>query len=358
MRQGISVVICTYNGAALLPETIRHIARQRVRPDVEWELIVIDNASTDDTATVTINEWRKHGNLTPFSLLHQPKPGLTYAREMALEESLYDFVLFCDDDNWLCPEYVNLAYDLMSQNASIGVLGGYGELEYEPDTPLWAIGHGSFACGPQAKASGKVKHNIVYGAGFVLRKTAYKMISNAGFRPMLSDRLGKNLSAGGDIELCYAIALAGYNIWYDERLKFKHYIPKNRITWDYCVRFFTEGAQSFEALIPYRIRVNKGIKSTASFNFEVVKIFLLHTRKLFPLLFQKVITPHGSEQAKLVTIKLIALKAKIISFRRYSAMKKNFIKILEFEKRSLCSSKGTGYREHLQNAKLRRAITG
>lgn len=339
MRQGISVVVCTYNGAALLPETIRHIACQRVRPEVKWEFIVIDNASTDDTATVTINEWGKHGSHTPFTLLHQPRPGLTYAREMALKEALYEFVLFCDDDNWLCPEYVNLAYDLMSQHHTIGVLGGYGILEYEPGTPLWAVGHGSFASGPQADTPGKVKHNTVYGAGFVLRKAAYQIISNAGFSPLLSDRLGKNLSAGGDIELCYAIALVGYEIWYDDRLKFKHYIPKNRITWDYCVRFFTEGAQSFEAIIPYRIRVNKGSKSMASFNLQIAKIFLSHTKKLLPLLLQKIKAPHGSEQAKLVTIKLIALKAKILSFRKYGAMKKNFIKILDFEKNKLVAHK-------------------
>lgn len=333
--KGISVVVCTYNGAALLPETLRHIARQRVRANVNWEVIVIDNASTDDTATVTIHEWEKYGSPVPFSLLHQPKPGLTYAREMALEESLYDFVLFCDDDNWLCPNYVNLAYELMMQNTSIGVLGGYGELEYDPDTPLWAIGHGSFANGAQAEKSGKVKHNIVYGAGFVLRKKAYQTLSNAGFNPILSDRLGKNLSAGGDIEICYAIALAGYDIWYDERLKFKHYIPKNRITWEYCVRFFKEGAQSFEALIPYRIRVNKGSKSMAAFNLQLAKIFLSHTQKLFPLLLQKIKTPPESEQAKLVTLKLIALRAKISSFRKYSLMKKNFTEILEFERNNL-----------------------
>src|SRR5688500_1328738 len=101
MRLGISVIVCTYNGAALLPETIRHIAQLHVRPDIDWEFIIIDNASTDDSAQVALSEWSKYRSSVRFSLLTQPRQGLTYARELALEKSKYEFVLFCDDDNWL-----------------------------------------------------------------------------------------------------------------------------------------------------------------------------------------------------------------------------------------------------------------
>lgn len=335
MRLGISVVICTYNGAALLPNTLYHIAQQQVRSDIEWEIIVIDNASTDETTKVALDEWDLYKNPAKFSVLQQPIQGLTYARELALEQAAYEYVLFCDDDNWLESDYLTISYDIMNQNPAIGVLGGCGELEFEAPPPLWAVGYSAFANGPQAKISGKVSHNIVYGAGFIIRKAAFTKLSNAGFKPMLTDRKALNLSAGGDYELCYAIALAGYEIWYEGKLKFKHFMPKERICWDYCVRFFKEGSQSFEVLIPYRIRVNMGCTDLLTFNLKLAKTFYIYSKKLIPLLIQKMRHSSDSEEAKLYLLKLISLKAKILSCSNYRNIRQNFKKILEFEQESL-----------------------
>ncbi|WP_187262790.1 glycosyltransferase [Pontibacter beigongshangensis] len=335
MKLGITVVICTYNGAALLPETIHHIARQRVRPEISWEFIIIDNASTDNTSEVAASEWEKTQSQVSFSLLYQPKQGLTYARELALEKSQFEFIIFCDDDNWLAPDYINRAYDLMLQHPLIGVLGGYGELVFETAPPPWAAKFNLFASGPQAPASGKVSRNVVYGAGCVIRKSAYNILIRSGFRSMLTDRFAKTLCAGGDYELCYAIALAGYDIWYDHSLRFKHFMPKERVCWDYHIRFFRDGAQSFEVLIPYRIRVNNGSESLLSFNLKFLAIFFSYIRKLPPLLLEQIRVPAASEEAKVNKLKLISLKSKIMTLTRYAAMKENFFKLLKFEQAEL-----------------------
>ena len=87
MAIGVTIVICTYNGARMLPDTLAHIAQQRVPPHICWEVIVVDNASTDDTSEVVKTVLAKTGSTAPFTLLHQPKPGLTYARELALESA-------------------------------------------------------------------------------------------------------------------------------------------------------------------------------------------------------------------------------------------------------------------------------
>ncbi|WP_162053469.1 glycosyltransferase [Pontibacter pamirensis] len=335
MSLGVTVVVCTYNGAALLPETIKHIAQQRVHSGISWEVIIVDNASTDNTSNVILEEWKKHQNPAPFRLLHQPRQGLTYARELALTNSHYAFVLFCDDDNWLDPDYVNLSYDLMLQNPSVGVLGGYGELVYEVSPPSWATALPLFANGPQAKESGKVRRNAVYGAGCVLRKSAYKVIYKAGFKPMLTDRVGSNLSSGGDYELCYAIALAGYDIWYDERLKFKHFMPDGRISWNYYVRYFKEAAQCFEVLLPYQLLLNHGSKNTVSFSLKLFMMLLLYILKKLPVLFASVTTSSGTEEAKLNTLKFMGFKGRLLSFTRYRAMKRNFKAILKFKQEKL-----------------------
>lgn len=331
MIPGISVVICTYNGAVLLPETIAHIARQRLAYDINWEVIVVDNASTDNTSEVVLQEWEKHGSPTKLSLLYQPRQGLTYARELALSNSKYEFVLFCDDDNWLSPNYLNLAYELMATHPEVGVLGGNGELLFEVLPPSWAVGHGFFANGPQAKVSGAVKRQFVYGAGCVIRKSAYDLLLKVGYKPLLTDRMAGKLTAGGDYELCYAIALAGYEVWYEEKLKFKHFMPKSRIDWDYFVRFISEGAKCFEVVVPYRIRVNMGSKSKWSFRLMYLRILISYLIKFLPLLVGKIFSSPETDKYKLYKIKLISLKTKLHSFKNYKNMEKNFNAISKFE---------------------------
>lgn len=340
MTTGISVIVCSYNGVEQLPETIKHLAQQDVQPGISWEVIVIDNASTDNTAEIALTEWKKYQIPISFTVLYQPKQGLTYARELALKKAKYEFVLFCDDDNWLSNNYLTKAYDTMSKQPSIGILGGHGTLEFEINPPLWAANLSSLANGPQAAASGKVKNNIVYGAGFIVRKSAYESLVRAGYKSILSDRSGDCLCAGGDYELCYAIALAGYDIWYEENLKFKHFMPAKRIDWDYCIRLYKEGAQSLIVLTPYRLRLNKNTTTTITFNINLLKTFLSQSRRLLPLLIKKLrLEPH-SEEAKLNLLKLIALKARILSLRQHKAMQANFLKIIKFEEQKIKYNRG------------------
>jgi glycosyltransferase involved in cell wall biosynthesis len=333
IKPGVSVVICTFNGALLLPETLRHLSGQQLPPDFIWEVIVIDNASTSKTVSVLQEESRKWACAAPLRLYQQPRPGLTYARELAIQKARFEFILFCDDDNWLSPNYIHLAWQRMLQRPAIGMLGGCGELVFEAPPPQWATELAIFASGPQAQVSGKVRGNTVHGAGCMMRKSAYQTIVRAGFKPMLTDRKAGLLSAGGDFEICYAIALAGYTIWYDERLRFKHFMPESRIHWNYYVRLIREGMQSFDVLIPYRIRVNHRSTSLFSFHLLLAGILLSYVLKLIPILFSSLYVSTASEAAQAKQLKIISLKAKIRAFGAYPKMKLNFLKILRLEKK-------------------------
>ncbi len=335
MAIGVTIVICTYNGARMLPDTLAHIAQQRVPPHICWEVIVVDNASTDDTSEVVKAVWAKSGGTAPFTLLHQPKPGLTYARELALESARYEYIIFCDDDNWLAPDYVSVAYELMQQHPSIGALGGHGELVYETPPPAWAAAMPIFANGRQASKPGKVYRNAVYGAGCVIRKSAYMAVATAGFEPMLTDRVGANLSSGGDYEFCYALALIGYDIWYDPSLRFRHFMPRERMEWGYYERFFVERAKCFEVLVPYQLVINAGARNASSFYRKLLRLFLSSLKQLYLLLLHKFRLPAGSDDAKTNTLKLMSVKARLWSFSRHRAMRRNFAKILQFKREKL-----------------------
>src|SRR5690348_8092021 len=73
---GISVVICTYNGAERLPQTLAHLAAQEDTGTIAWEVLVVDNASTDDTAEVARRCWPADAP-APLRVVGEPRMGLS-----------------------------------------------------------------------------------------------------------------------------------------------------------------------------------------------------------------------------------------------------------------------------------------
>ncbi len=71
---GVSVAICSYNGRARLSETLTHLAHQVVPPDIRWELVFVDNGSTDGTSEIVKSIWAREGNGIPLNLVYESKP--------------------------------------------------------------------------------------------------------------------------------------------------------------------------------------------------------------------------------------------------------------------------------------------
>jgi len=235
----ISVIICCYNSSKRLESTLRHLALQKAT--IDWELIVVDNASTDNTADFAQKEWSKYQPSFPLRVVSQPIPGLSYAREKGIETAIGEIIVFCDDDNWLCDTYIQTAYEVMKSHPNVGIIGGCGEEVCEIVPPTWFEPiKASYALGKQAAQSGYIDYNTrpwgVYGAGMVIRKICLDKLKALQFKSLLSGRKGKQLSSGGDSELCYVVRFLGYDIYYEDTLCFKHFIPKERLTDEYRIK--------------------------------------------------------------------------------------------------------------------------
>lgn len=102
----LSLIICTRNRAASLDPCLQSICRAYRRADtlsVEIELIVVDNASTDDTRAV-IESFSQSQSL-PVQYVHAPVPGLSRARNIGIQASTGDWLAFTDDDCIVRPHY-------------------------------------------------------------------------------------------------------------------------------------------------------------------------------------------------------------------------------------------------------------
>lgn len=256
INSGISVIVCTHNGVQRLRPTLVALFTQQISDNVLWEIIIVDNASTDDTRRYCEQLVKEYNFNGQFKLIDEDKPGLNYARQRGLQAANYDWILFCDDDNHLFPDYLQTGFNLIRSNKNIGVLGGCGLPVFEQEPPTWFEKYShSFAVGKQHINSGQLPGPVaeVYGAGaFILRQPLLDFFRK-GFQTITTDRKGNSLASGGDVEWCYISQLAGYDIWYCDDLKFYHSMPPGRLTWEYYLRLKNGIASSAALLYTYHV---------------------------------------------------------------------------------------------------------
>jgi len=243
---GISIVICTYNGKGKLAPTLQHIAAQKGTENIPVEVLLIDNASTDGTAQFAHNTWQTLNTTIPLTVISEPKAGKANASITGFNVAQYRFILVCDDDNWLCADYVKKAFDIMTSSKTIGVLGGRSEPVFEGTEPEWFNRYARlFAAGPQSTKNGDVTDEIdfLWGAGMVFRKIVWTKLQQINYTFFLNEtREGNSNWGGDDVELFEMIRMFGYRIWYDDSLTFKHYTPAGRATYAYLKsRYYGQG---------------------------------------------------------------------------------------------------------------------
>ncbi len=275
LNLGVSVIICCHNSAKRLPETLRHLAAQQVPEGIPWEVIVVDNASTDDTSTVART---CPSSSLPLRVVSESQPGLRHARAKGMREAQHGIISFLDDDNWAAVDWISRVSDLFSAHPEVGISGGRAVGEAEVTPPDWFPSiQGKYAIGPQHAQSGDITDfpgTLLWGAGMNLRRAACVELESMGFESLIEDRKGKELTTGGDTELCFAIRALGWRLWYDDGLVLRHFIPKERLRWDYARRLHTgmgKAAALFDlylfALQPSAIRAYPRWKQTWLFQF-------------------------------------------------------------------------------------------
>lgn len=260
MLNGISVLVCCYNSAARLPSTLQYLAKQHFEYFIPWEVIIINNNSTDNTSIIALSEWQKYNLPIRLRVIEESTPGLSAARERGIAESTYNCLIFCDDDNWLESTYLGRAFELMQAHPQIAVIGGNNIGTYEVPPPDWmnSFMH-SYAIGEQGKGAFQILgwDGYIVGAGMVFKKDIYQEIKEKGFKFYLTDRIGNKVVGGGDIELCFIFKLAGYQVAYSSELKLQHFMPADRIQKSYLIKMWQQYSHSWLVFEAYKALLSK-----------------------------------------------------------------------------------------------------
>ena len=231
LLDGVSVVICCYNSGWVIARCLEALRNQQCPIGFNWEIVLVDNNCTDDT--VCTAESCMSGSGVDFRIVREPEPGLANARAKGVSEVKYKYVVFCDDDNLLCANYIQYVYSKLESDSTVGAIGGKGvpEFECEPDPRILPKLEG-YAVGSQLRHK-----NWLFGAGMALRTDLVRDVY-ANQKRYLIGRRGGELLSGDDSELAYAIVLRGYRTHPTDDISYVHVLRANRLTWDYCQKMY------------------------------------------------------------------------------------------------------------------------
>lgn len=250
---GFSVCIPCFNSVDRIEATLAHLQRQEVPEGLLWEVIVVDNASTDDTEDVARGIWRED-KAADLRVVHESKAGLANARLCAFEASQYEFVAFVDDDNWLSETWVAQIFEFMSGHPYVGACGTKAVAHFGAPKPSWFDDYAVlFAVSPPDWKSEDVTEarGYLWGAGLTVRYSAWSELKAKGFQFLCTGRIGLSLVGGEEVELCMALKDAGWRLYYNAEVSLVHYMPAARLQEAYLLRLI-QGINRSNVLLEHR----------------------------------------------------------------------------------------------------------
>lgn len=231
-----SVIVCTYNRHKSLQHTLNCLAGQNVSPKWTWEVVIVDNNSSDRTREV-VQTYQKTQAIPCLRYEFEEKQGLSHARNRGIRSARGEVVLFTDDD--VCPESDWVQRVLEGINYyGCDAYGGYIAPVWEAPAPQWLTErfYGFLALridndGPKFVTK---ENDMPYGANMGFRRSVFERIgvfdSNLG-------RKGRLLASGEETDLFKRLVAGGGKIMYDPRARVHHHIEAFRTKKQYFRRW-------------------------------------------------------------------------------------------------------------------------
>ncbi|MEN3339135.1 MAG: glucosyl-dolichyl phosphate glucuronosyltransferase [Acidobacteriota bacterium] len=232
-----TVLIATYNRAALLDETLASLAAMRVSPALRWEAIVIDNNSHDNTRAVV--ERHIAGFPVRLRYLFEAAQGRSSALNAGIGQAEGAVLAFTDDDVRVADGWLDAAAaPLLGGDASIAYSGGPVRPLWEADPPRWLdLQRGDLWGTIAIQDHGaepfvyEERRKVPLGANMAARRELFQQVG--GFRADLG-RTGGRLVLGQEVpELLLRAREAGLRGMYVPAMQVHHHIPATRLTPSY-----------------------------------------------------------------------------------------------------------------------------
>jgi len=231
----LSIVICSYNRASYISGALDSLYHQSAGLD-NFEAIIVDNNSTDNTAEV-FKQWRSSHANGSFTYLTESKQGASFARNTGAKGAKGQWLCFMDDDAIANSNYIeNIIKHTKTTPEAIG-FGGRIIPKYIPSAPEWMSYYvsslvGNFDYAPTACAFENGKYPLE--SNMIVKKDIYDSIG--GFNTQLPGVVGTLRIGGEGKELFYKILALGHTIYYDPAICVEHVVEVKKLTPEYMYR--------------------------------------------------------------------------------------------------------------------------
>lgn len=272
-----TVAIRIHNGERNIPKVLDQLLAQTNTENINWEIVVVDNNSSDNTANIIRDYQAKWSKKFPLRYYFEPQQGASVARQRAMEEAKGAWVGFLDDDNLPASDWVKNAYQFGKDNPQAGAYGGKIQAIFETEPPenfkkiavfLAIIDRGNKAfC-----YNNHQKKVLPPGAGIVITKRAWE--EAVPKKLILLGPNGKSLfTKGEDLEILSYIQQANWEIWYVPNMHISHYLPSWRLERDYLIKLV--GNSGLSRYHIRTIRLKSWQKPLALFAYLVIDFYRL-----------------------------------------------------------------------------------
>jgi len=232
----ISVALCTWNRSALLRKALQEFTHLEPASGVEWEVLVVDNNSTDETPDVLAEFVTR----LPLRSLHEPSAGKSNAANLAVREARGDYILWTDDDVLVASDWLREYVAAFQRYPDADVFGGRIDPWFEGTPPRWlAEGFGAVAAVYAAKDLGlpegpAPESFYPFGANMALKRSAHV---RHPFDPRIGPRKDTCIP-GEEWMLVRALRRDGSQIVWVPNARVRHFIPRARQTQAYLRGYF------------------------------------------------------------------------------------------------------------------------
>ena len=232
----VSIAICTWNRARLLRQTLEQICNLQWEPGVDWELIVVDNNSSDDTSAV-IDAFRDRLPLKP---LFESQAGHSRSRNAAVAQTTGDLIVWTDNDVLVDPNWAMAYVEAASRHPQADFFGGKIVPRFEDIQPDW-LAETWTKCQPvyAARDLGDTEFcldpgQFPFGANFAVRTSTQRKYL---FNPE-SGRCQHSMLGDDEIGVMRRMVADGHHgIWVPTAVV-QHVIPSDRATPRYVADYF------------------------------------------------------------------------------------------------------------------------
>ena len=240
----ITVIVCTFNRCQMLPTMLDSVAASKLPPSVDWEVLVVDNNSSDQTQGAVERFCRQYPGR--FRYVFEPKPGKTYALNTGIHEAGGDVLAFIDDDVIVEPTWLrNLTLSL--NDGEWGGSGGRTLPEQSFSPPPWLPREGHYGLAPLAVFDlGSDPCELTeppFGNNMAFRKAMFE--KHGGFRLDLGPRAGsRDPQKSEDSEFGHRLLDAGERLRYEPSAVVYHAVPPGRVMKKYFLGWWFDKARA------------------------------------------------------------------------------------------------------------------